>query len=173
MVYLIGTVFLSGADAPATSHPTTLEIWLGVAAMLSAVGAIVTMVIGVLMTKGRWKIDRGTIEKMDRERQKEEEERDATRKKEDEDRNRKRIEDDERRADGLRTEMATLVERNASQFEVILDLRDEIAELRQWVAGTHRIWDNEAVTEITRLGGHLRPPPDLPPHRRKKSNNHA
>lgn len=172
---LIGTaMLLTAADqapAAATSpHPSALEIWLAIAAMLSAIGALVTMITGVFLTKGRWKVDRSTIEKLERERTKEDEDRESARKKEDEDRYRSRLEEDERRADGLRAEMSGLTDRNAVQFEVILDLRDEIAELRQFFAGTHRNWDNEAVAEVNRLGGHLRPPPALPPHRKKRSS---
>lgn len=167
---LVTVISITAADAPASPGPTAIEIWLAIAAMLSAIGAVVTMIIGVFMTKGRWKVDRGTVDKMERDRIKEEEERDTARKKDDDARYRMRVEEDERRADGLRAEMAGLTERNAEQFEVILDLRDEIAEVRQFFTGVHRMWDNEAVTEVNRLGGHLRPPPELPAHRKKRRN---
>src|SRR5436305_14080811 len=80
---------------------------------ISAVGGL----SAVLLLRGRWKIDKETIDKMQRDRRSEDEQRDAERRLADEERDRKRRKDDEDRAAALRRELGQLSELSYQRFK--------------------------------------------------------
>lgn len=106
-------------------------------------------------------IDEETLNKMKRERAREEEERDRKRREEDERREQKRIDDDERRGAILREELAELAKRSNQRFQQWQEAVADLDELWATVEDDLLPWMRDAYSKLVEAGIEIPRPPAI------------
>lgn len=138
--------------------------------MISVIIAGVSSIGGggsaLILMRGKWKIDKATLTKLDRERRNEDEERDRKRREDDEERDRKRREQDDERVKDLREELGELSRLSNTRFKMWRSATSDLDELWEYV-DRHQPWDQEAYQKLRQHGITISRPPKLKPRERR------
>lgn len=136
--------------------------------MLTVIGLVISAISAVgglgavFLLRGKWKIDQGTIAKMERERRDDDQKRNGERLAADEERDRKRRAADEERAAALRQELGQLSELSYQRFQSWRAAQNDLDEVWEYI-DAHQPWDNEAWQKLRLHGIEISPPPRLKP----------
>jgi hypothetical protein len=114
-------------------------------------------------------IDEETLNKMRREREREEDERDCKRREEDQRRDQQRIDADERRNSILRDELAQLASRSNERFQQWQEAVADLDELWATVEDDLLPWMRDAYSKLAEAGIEIRRPPAI--YRRERHSS--
>lgn len=138
--------------------------------IISAISALGGLgAVGLL--RGKWKIDKETIAKMERDRNDADAKRDTERRMADEERDRKRRLDDEERSKDLRTELGVLSKLSFERFKSWRAAQADLDEVWEYI-DQHAPWDNEAYQKLNQHGIAISPPPTLKPRKSRVVDIH-
>ncbi|OCB41883.1 hypothetical protein A5677_00485 [Mycobacterium malmoense] len=117
-------------------------------------------------------IDEETLDKMRREREREEAERDRKRREDEERRERQRIEADEKRSLILRDELAELAKRSNQRFQQWQEAVADLDELWATVEDDLLPWMRDAYSKLTAAGIEIPRPPAIYRRERRTTRRH-
>jgi hypothetical protein len=126
----------------------------------------------LLLLRGKWKIDKATLDKLDRDRREADEKRDKDRREADEIRDKERREQDEERVKDLREELGSLSRLSNTRFKAWRAAVADLDELWEYV-DQHQPWDQEAYQKLRAHGIQISRPPRLNPRERRRYNADA
>lgn len=133
---------------------------------LSALGGF----SAVFLLRGRMKLDKMTLDSMDRERREKDEQRDRERRLADEERDRLRRKEDDDRVASLRMELGQLSTLANDRFNQWRDAIDDIDEMWEYIEA-HQPWDREAYRKLNEASISISKPPELAPRRSRQRTN--
>lgn len=126
----------------------------------------------LLLLRGKWRIDKATLNKMDRERREQDEERERKRREVDDERDRQRREQDDERVKDLREELGELSRLSNTRFKMWRSAVSDLDELWAYL-DQHQPWDQEAYQKLRQHGIVISRPPRLKPRERRSYNADA